>query len=167
MIGALVLVASLAAGCVPPPVDAPVAVPFRQPACRWCPGHRGLEFRTEPGAPVRAVAPGVVAFAGRVAGTLYVVVLHADGVRATYGMLATSAPTRGDVVLRGALVGRAGPRVYFGLRALDGSPIDPTPLLGREVARPRLVPTDGTPGRHAGDSRTVCALSADRLARAP
>ena len=90
----------LAPGPAPPPVragarrsSAPVADPFREPACAWCPGNRGIEYGT--GAGRRSCGrrrPATVTFAGVVAGTRYVVVDHADGrLRATYGNLASSA----------------------------------------------------------------------------
>src|SRR5262245_1355118 len=70
-----------------PPVDAVVVDPFRPPATRFGPGNRGLEYGTEPGTPVLAAADGRVTFAGSVAGTLHVTVLHDDGVRTTYSFL--------------------------------------------------------------------------------
>ena len=128
--------------CWRPPTEAPIADPFREPACRWCPGNRGIEYRTGPGEPVRAVASGRVTFAGSVAGVRHVVVRHADGLRATYGRLASTGYRAGDVVVRGAVVGRTAGRFHFGLRE-GATYIDPGPLLGRLVHRPRLVPTDG------------------------
>ena len=77
-----------------PPVDAPVLDPFRPPASPFGPGNRGLEYATTAGTPVHAVADGRVTFAGSVAGTLHVTVLHADGVRTSYSFLA-----RVDVVV--------------------------------------------------------------------
>ena len=52
----------------------------------------------------------------------------------------------GDVVAAGAVVGTTDGRLHFGLRVGDAY-VDPAPLLGRLVDRPRLVPTDGTPPR--------------------
>jgi len=132
--------------CLLPPVAAPVVDPFRAPPCEWCPGNRGLQYGAPPGAVVRAAAAGVVSFAGVVAGTRYVVVDHAvGGLRATYGDLAASDLAVGDVVAAGAVVGRVGDGgLHFGLRRGE-TYVDPAPLLGRLVERPRLVPTDGTP----------------------
>src|SRR5688572_19084604 len=76
---------ALAGPCWPPPVEAAISDHFRQPACEWCPGNRGLEYATAEGDGVRAVSSGEVTFSGRVAGTGYVVVRHADGLRVTYG----------------------------------------------------------------------------------
>jgi len=146
-----------ASSCLLVPVAAPVVDPFRAPACEWCPGNRGLQYGAAPGTVVRAAAAGVVSFAGVVAGTRYVVVDHAaGGLRATYGDLAVSDLAVGDVVAAGAVVGRVGDHgLHFGLRRGE-TYVDPAPLLGRLVERPRLVPTDGTPRRPAPPPRLRC-----------
>jgi murein DD-endopeptidase MepM/ murein hydrolase activator NlpD len=147
----------LALPCWVPPLEAPVTDPFRMPPCVWCPGNRGIEFGPTPGQQVRAVAAGTVTFAGTVAGTRYVVVEHADGLRATYGRLADSALRRGDRVLAGQVVGTTTDRFYFGLR--DGeTPVDPTPRLGVRTYPTRLVPTDGTPAPSPGPGRLKCRV---------
>lgn len=128
--------------CWLPPTPAPVVDPFREPACRWCPGNRGIEYGTRTGDVVRAVAAGRVTFSGSVAGVRYVVVQHADGRRTTYGRLAATRFRVGDAVIRGVVVGSVAGRFHFGLREGD-TYVDPAPLLGRFVNRPRLVPTDG------------------------
>ena len=156
MIAGLLVAAALAV-CYPPPVDAPVSVPFVQPACTYCPGHRGLEYRLAPGTPVRFIAPGVVTFAGMVAGTEYVVVLQIDGLRATYGQLEAALVARGDVVAVGQAAGRSGPQLYFGLRNAADTPIDPAPLLGVLVGRVRLVPGHGGGERRVSVPRRICA----------
>lgn len=165
MIGLAVV--ALAAQCLLPPVAAPVAVPYVQPACEYCPGHRGLEYHLPERTAVTAAAAGQVVFAGSVAGTRYVVVRHVDGVRATYGMLSTMSLTRGDVVAAGTEVGHSTARLYFGLRTPDGSPLDPTALMGRLVGRARLVPVDRTAARPAGTPRLECRVSATTAARPP
>jgi murein DD-endopeptidase MepM/ murein hydrolase activator NlpD len=155
------------AGCWLPPVDAPIADPFRPPACVWCPGNRGIEYATLPGVPVRAVAAGTVTFSGVVAGTTYVVVRLGDGRRVTYGGLDGVALRAGDVVATGHVVGRTAGPLHLGLRepAVDGDTevgeryVDPAPFLGRLVGRARLVPTDGTPRRPPPPPRLVCPAS--------
>ena len=78
--------------CLLPPVDAPVVDPFRAAAVPVVPGQpRPRRTPSAPGTPVRAAAAGTVTFSGVVAGTRYVVVDHADGLRATYGGLASTA----------------------------------------------------------------------------
>ena len=134
--------------CWRAPVDAPVADPYREPACAWCPGNRGIEYATPSGLAVTAVASGRVTFAGRVAGTPYLVVRHADGLRATYANVEYTNFSTGDVVVRGTRVGLTLGAFHFGLR--DGSRyLDPAPFIGRLVGVPRLIPT-GTDRAAAG-----------------
>jgi murein DD-endopeptidase MepM/ murein hydrolase activator NlpD len=153
----LLLIAGTAAGgaCWLPPVDAPVVDPFRLPPCAWCAGNRGLEYGTPDGTVVRAVEAGEVTFSGTVAGERYVVVRHADGRRVTYGGLAHSSLRTGDAVAARGVVGETVAHLHFGLRDVDVY-IDPAPLLGRLVGRPRLVPDDGTAARAAPPPRLRC-----------
>jgi murein DD-endopeptidase MepM/ murein hydrolase activator NlpD len=147
---ALVIVA-----CWPPPVATPVTVPYREPACTYCAGHRGVGFDVEPGTPVSAVAAGTVTFAGGVAGVQYVVVQQADGLRATYGLLRSVRVVPGQQVAPGEVLALSTARVHFGLRR-GQEYLDPTPLLGRWQSSPRLVPTDGSRPRRAPPARLVC-----------
>ncbi|NND74021.1 MAG: M23 family metallopeptidase [Ilumatobacter sp.] len=134
--------AVLGAPCWRAPVSATVVDPFRAPACRWCAGNRGIEYRTTPGRQVRTVAAGRVTFSGSVAGTRYVVVQIAGGWRLTYGRLASVSVRRGDTVAARTVVGTTGRRLFFGLR-VGGTYRDPARYLGQWVGRPRLVPLDG------------------------
>ncbi len=148
--------AALAAPCWSPPVTAAVTDPFREPVCRWCLGNRGLEYGTDAGESVRAVASGVVAFAGAVAGTRYVVVRHGDGLRVTYGNLSETRVSSGDVVGRGSLVGTTGGRLHLGVR--DGERyVDPAPFIGALRGVVRLIPADGSPAAPAPPPRLRCA----------
>ncbi|MCU1394336.1 MAG: peptidase family protein [Ilumatobacteraceae bacterium] len=147
-IALVLLVAALSPSCYRPPVDVPISEPFVGPACTYCPGHRGIGYDTSPGAAVHAAAAGPVTFVGVVAGVRYVVVLHADGIAATYGELASSALHDGDTVAAGEVVGTATDELYFGLRRGD-TYLDPTGYLGITRRRPRLVPSSGRPGRPA------------------
>lgn len=157
-----ILVAALSPTCYIPPVTAPIVEPYDAPACAYCPGHRGVEYGTLPGAAVRAVAPGVVTFAGVVVGTRYVVVLHPDGISATYGNLASARPAAGDQVSVGEIVGTSGGRLYFGLRRGD-TYLDPAGYLGVVRHRPRLVPSSAASGRPAAPRPASCpALSSGR-----
>ena len=150
-----------AASCLLPPVNAPVVDAFREPSCTWCPGNRGLEYAARAGhgracGGRRARSRS----AATVAGDLYVVVEHADGLRATYGRLAsTELSTAVDGGRRRSVVGRASSELYFGLRRGD-TYVDPAPLLGRLVERWRLVPTDGSPGRPAPPPRCAAGIAA-------
>ncbi len=128
------------ATCYRHPVDAVVVQPFDAPACRWCPGNRGLDYGTAPGVPVRAAAAGRVTFAGSVAGARWVTISHADGLRTSYGPLSTIAVRRGHVAAGGDVVGRTGGRLHVGLRRGE-TYLDPARLFGPPVRlRPRLVP---------------------------
>ncbi len=157
---ALVLVAPDAAEAAPcwvPPVTGVVTDPFREPTCPYCAGNRGIEYRVGSSAVVRAVASGIVSWAGTIAGTTYVVVRHRDGWRATYGRLATASLRTGDVVLAGTAVGRASGSFHFGLR-IEQRYVDPAPFLGERRGRPRLVPVDGRVARPAPPARWRCGV---------
>jgi murein DD-endopeptidase MepM/ murein hydrolase activator NlpD len=147
------------AACWAPPVQGVVTDPFRAPACRWCPGNRGLEYRVEPGTVVRAATGGTVTFAGTVAGTIYVVVRSVDGWLLTYGRLASRSVGTADRVLTGAPIGVATGQLFFGVR-VGGRYVDPAPYLGRLVGRPRLVPADGRAPRPAPPARLRCPAPA-------
>ena len=142
-----------------PPVDAPVADGFRPPASPYGPGNRGLTYDLESGTPVRASAPGAVVFAGSVAGTLHVTVLHADGLRTSYSFLETVSVRRGARVGSGDVVGTAGAGFHFGVR--DGDTyLDPASLFGVVEIRVRLVPHDeASPPTDAGLMRERLALT--------
>ena len=123
-----------------PPVDGPVVDPFRPPEARWGPGNRGVDFATTSGGDVRAAADGEVVYAGSVAGSLHVVLLHRDGLRTSYSFLDTVLVRRGESVSAGDVVGRSGASLHFGVRAGDVY-LDPLTLLTRP-ARVYLVPDD-------------------------
>lgn len=142
--------------CLLPPVDSPITRPFVAPACPWCAGHRGVNYEPGAGTPVRAAAAGVVTFSDVVVDIRYVVVRHADGVLATYGGLRSAAVGRDERVAAGAVIGRSGDELYFGLRTGPDEYIDPEPLLGHLRVPPYLVPTDGTGRRPPPPARLEC-----------
>lgn len=78
---------------------------WEPPATVYARGHRGVDLATPAGAPVRAVAPGRVSFAGRVAGRGVVSVeLTGTDLRTTYEPVSTSVK-KGDEVEAGEAVG--------------------------------------------------------------
>jgi len=165
MIAALVVTAAL---CWPPPVTSPVVRGFEPPACTWCAGHRGLEYRPPADTPVTAVAAGVVVYTGVVAGTGYVVVRLPDGRRVTYGFVHRLAVRPGQPVSRGQILAFSTDRVFLGLRAGEGDTdayLDPGPLIGRWRGVARLLPLDGSAPRPARTARTgarlTCATGVD------
>ncbi|WP_105973749.1 M23 family metallopeptidase [Streptomyces geranii] len=128
------------------------------PPTPYARGHRGVDLGTTPGAPVRAVAPGRVHFAGRVAGR-GVVSLELTGtgtppLRTTYEPV-TPAVRKGAEVRAGEVVGTVEPGsghctttcVHWGL--LRGTTyLDPLTLLPPWLLRrgpSRLLPVQGVP----------------------
>ena len=122
-----------------PPVNAPVADPFRPPEDSYGPGNRGIEYDTEPGDVVRAAASGTVEFAGPVAGTLHVTIDHGGGLLSSYSYLQRISVRVGTDLARGAVIGMAGERLHFGVR-LGGVYTDPDTFVGVRRVRVRLVP---------------------------
>lgn len=121
------------------PVDGPVQRPFAAPAHPYGPGHRGVDLAAEPGATVRSALPGLVTFAGQVAGRGWVTVDHGGALDTTYGVLEPRHVTAGQRVQAGDPLGRLradARHLDWGAR-LDGDYIDPLRLLSRW--RPHLV----------------------------
>ncbi|WP_421120383.1 murein hydrolase activator EnvC family protein [Aquihabitans daechungensis] len=153
-----------------PPTDAPVRDPFRPPPQPWLPGNRGIEYDTTPGDVVTAIGPGVVSFAGPVAGRLVATVVHPDGLRSSFTQLAGLAVERGDRVEGGQVIGLASGPFHLGVRRGDRY-LDPASLWGTAVGAGRvlLVPDRGREDRRrspaarsfgAGLRRAVRAASA-------
>lgn len=147
-----------------PPLVAPVIDPFRPPAEPWLPGNRGIEYETVPGSPVHAIGPGVVLFAGSVAGQLHVTVLHPDGIRSSYSFLAAVTVAVGDRVAGGQQVGVTGATFHLGARR-GSTYIDPASLFGTPVGEASvfLVPLGPQPRPRPGPTTTGVAT---RLAAA-
>lgn len=112
--------------------------PYRPPSNPYGPGNRGIDLSTTPGSPVGAPADGEVVFAGQVGGDLFVVILHADGVRTTLGYLATVLVAAGQQVHAGQWVGTAKSSVHFGAR-VGPTYIDPMSLLAPQVPKVWLI----------------------------
>jgi murein DD-endopeptidase MepM/ murein hydrolase activator NlpD len=124
-----------------------VTRPFAAPPEPWLAGHRGVDLGGTPGAQVLAAGPGVVAFAGTVAGVGVVSVDHAGGLRTTYEPVAPLVPA-GAQVVAGQPVGSLLPGhpgcpqaacLHWGLRR-GADYLDPLLLL--RLARMRLYPVD-------------------------
>ncbi|MFF7404875.1 peptidoglycan DD-metalloendopeptidase family protein [Streptomyces murinus] len=110
---------------------------WEPPATPYGPGHRGVDLAAAPGSPVRAVAAGRVAFAGRVAGRGVVTVeLAGTGLRTTYEPVRPSVEEgaevgAGDVVGVVAATGAhcgASACVHWGLLQ-GGTYLNPLSLL--------------------------------------
>jgi hypothetical protein len=153
-----------------PPVDAAVADGFRPPPTPYGRGNRGLEYALADDTAVRAAGDGEVVFAGQVAGTLHVTVLHADGLRTSYSFLTSIAVVRGSTVKRGEVIGRAQGGLHFGVRDAIGTYLDPALLFGGRLrSRARLVPgvEEGRPPlesvERAGFLQLVLQRATDRV----
>lgn len=118
---------------------------FDPPPRPWLPGHRGVDLVADPGATVRAAGPGVVHFAGPVAGVGVVSVDHPGGLRTTYQPV-TPSVSAGDAVAAGDLIGvldaghpgcPVAACLHWGLRR-GATYLDPLALLG--IGRVRLLP---------------------------
>jgi len=99
-----------------PPVPGRIVSPFDRPQHTWLPGHRGIDLAAEVGEPVRAVADGVVAFAGMVAGRGVVSIQHGQ-LRSTYEPV-EPAVIAGSIVEVGEALGRVGGAAHAGCRCL-------------------------------------------------
>jgi hypothetical protein len=137
-----------------PPVDAPVVDPFRPPSHPYGPGNRGLEYGTDAGTEVRVTADGRVTFAGAVAGSLHVTVLHDDGLRTTYSFLERIDVLVGQTVAQGDVVGVTAGPLHLSARRGDAY-LDPAALFGTGLPQVRLVPFDDPPGDGPGGERSA------------
>ena len=118
-----------------PPVDGALVAHFEAPVRKWGSGHRGIDFAAAPGTAVRAAAPGRVAFAGSVAGTLAVTIDHGE-LQTTYSALSAVEVSAGEHVERGYWIGAsgeahagAGAGLHFGVKAGE-TYLDPSGFLG-------------------------------------
>jgi murein DD-endopeptidase MepM/ murein hydrolase activator NlpD len=138
------------------PLRGAVVRGFDARAGSYGPGHRGIDVAASEAAVARAPAAGKVAFAGPVAGTTWVSLLVAPGVRVTLGPLRD--PTTATRVRLGDPLGRVGPghgpaqpgaaTLHLSVR-VDGVYVDPLAYLV-DRPRPRLAPLSapgGLPGR--------------------
>lgn len=121
------------------PVAAEVVDGFRPPAEPWMAGNRGLTFATGAGQIVRAVAPGMVTFAGRIAHETYVTVRRSDGSDVTYSFLAGTVRVTGESVVTGDPLGVTGTEPFHLGHRDAGAYLDPTPLVDLACGRGHAV----------------------------
>lgn len=122
---------------LPWPVEGRVARPFgreRDPQLGTWTVRQGVQFACAPGAPVTAIAPGSVIFAGpfRSYGKV-VIVEHGGGFFSVYGELGDIAKDKGAVLRAGERLASAGPegRAYLEIRR-GAEALDPADWLERK-----------------------------------
>lgn len=116
----------------------------------WSPGHRGVDLGPRGDPVVVAAGPGVVRFAGSVAGRGVVSVDHGSGLRTTYEPV-TASVVAGRRVAAGDVLGRlagpgshceGGPCLHWGA-LLGDRYLDPLALLRRRDPPVLLPPVGG------------------------
>jgi murein DD-endopeptidase MepM/ murein hydrolase activator NlpD len=118
------------------PLTGPVVRAFEPPATAYGAGHRGIDIAAPIGTPILAPDAGVVRFAGRIGGSLFISIDHAHGLQSTYSWLESVDVARGDAVFRGERIATSGPghpgstdtHLHFGVKR-DGAYIDPLSVL--------------------------------------
>jgi murein DD-endopeptidase MepM/ murein hydrolase activator NlpD len=123
---------------------------FQAPDGPFAPGHRGVDLAATPGQEVLAAGPGVVVFAGTLAGRGVVAIEHDGDLRTTYEPL-VSAVAVGDQVYAGQVLGTvlaghpectAAACLHWGVRHGDEY-VDPLTLITFDTEI-RLKPWDGS-----------------------
>ncbi|MFE6733770.1 murein hydrolase activator EnvC family protein [Microbacterium sp. NPDC057650] len=119
-----------------------ITQPFRAPAHRYGPGHRGMDIAAA--GPLRSPAAGVVAFRGIVVDRGVLTIDHGDGYVITLEPVSSDL-TPGDVVEAGQIIAEASTgghslsgAVHIGVRLHDEY-VNPRPLFG-DVPRAILYP---------------------------
>ncbi|WP_405426424.1 M23 family metallopeptidase [Micromonospora sp. NBC_00617] len=148
------------------PVDGPPR-PVRRfdpPPQPWLAGHRGVDLAAPAGTVVRSAGPGIVLFAGLVAGRPVVTVGHADGLRTTHEPV-KPAVRPGQPVTAGSPLGELLPGhpgcpadacLHWGLRR-GTEYLDPLALLG--LGPVRLLPVSGVDPGEVSAGRAVPAAA--------
>lgn len=101
--------------------------------------HYGVDFDGDTGDPIFAAENGTVAVVGSSPNGYgnYIDILHEGGIVTRYGHLSSIGVSRGQVVLKGDVIGAmgstgfsTGPHLHFEIRMDDGvKPVDPLPYL--------------------------------------
>jgi hypothetical protein len=133
------------------PVVGPIVRGFDPPDDPYGSGHRGIDIGADVGIVIVAPDDGVVSFAGKVGGKLFLTIDHGGGVSSTCSWLSAVMVRKGDRVVRGQPVALTGwghtdlpaPQLHLGVR-LDGTYVDPLDYLGTPPVADliRLAPID-------------------------
>lgn len=129
---------SATAGTFAWPLRGPIVRGYEQPSSPYASGHRGIDIGAPVGTPVKAAASGVVHFAGKVAGSLFVSIDHDGGVQTTYSWVSEVDTKKGAKVQKGDVIALSGTghpgsteptHLHFGVKQ-DGEYVDPMLYLG-------------------------------------
>ena len=141
------------------PVTGPILRGFDPPDSPYGSGHRGIDIGTAVGTAIVAPAAGVVSFAGKVGGQLFLTIAHGGAVQSTASWLTDVLVHEGDTVEEGQVVAHTGwghpteplPHLHFSVR-LDGVYVDPLDYLAPMDLDTliRLAPLGEAPARSAG-----------------
>ena len=117
--------------CLRAPVPGRVEAPY-EPAGRY-EGHWGVDLEAPYGSLVRAGGPGVVTYAGSVAGMRSVTIDHGGGLRSSTSYLSQISVEAGTRVAAGTVIGRSGlahdrAALHFSVR-LGADYTDPLPHI--------------------------------------
>jgi murein DD-endopeptidase MepM/ murein hydrolase activator NlpD len=127
-----------------------VVTPFERPSNEYGPGHRGVDLAASPGQQVLAAGPGVVVFAGDVAGQGVVSIDHDGELRTTYEAV-TPTVAAGTQVYGGQPIGMVATGhpscpvadcLHWGVRRGEEY-LNPLALI-RTVSMIRLKPWEGS-----------------------
>jgi peptidase M23-like protein len=144
---------SLARAAVPWqwPVSGAIVRGFDPPDDPYGSGHRGIDIAAPVGTVVVAPDDGVVTFAGKVGGRLFLTIDHGGGISSTCSWLTSVLVHKNDHVVRGQAVATTGwghtdlpvPHLHFGVRK-DGTYVDPLSFLATlsVASLIRLAPFD-------------------------
>jgi murein DD-endopeptidase MepM/ murein hydrolase activator NlpD len=147
------------------PVTGAIVRGFDPPDDPYGAGHRGIDIAAAVGTVVLAPDDGVVTFAGKVGGRLFLTIDHGRGISSTCSWLTSVLVRKNDRVARGQPVATTGwghpempmPQLHFGVR-LNGTYVDPIAFLGplSVTGLIRLAPLGGN---------NTAALAASALGR--
>ena len=172
----LVVVAPSADAAIPWswPVTGPIVRGYDPPDSPYGSGHRGIDIATAMGSVVLAPDDGVVTFAGKVGGRLFLTIDHGAGVTSTCSWLTSVLVRKNDRVTRDQPVATTGwghadltvPHLHFGVR-LDGAYVDPLAYLAAPSVSTmiRLAPLDAAAPMATGRMTGLAYPSTPRVAR--
>jgi len=133
------------------PVAGPIIRGFEPPDGPYGAGHRGIDIAADLSTVIVAADDGVVTFAGKVGGRLFVTIDHGGGLTSTCSFLNGAMVRKGDHVARGQPVALTGwghadepvPHLHFGVRR-NGAYVDPLEYLSWPSVSEliRLAPLD-------------------------